>query len=597
MDHFMFKLDIDDLFRSPAISSIESASTDNSGDWSDNLGDFFNNVGPEEINKMLSEEIDDCLFDSLSPQGCMLENNVEQDLQLEHLLFQNEQAIMGTANNNSSPSSSPSSSTSSLSSPSSSPCYLDPMTMMPVSELMRVPMGMLETPSSSSPVSPVPSSASLLVNNSLHESSPVLANPMMTSVARPSLGSFTTTAAGCGGGARANEARPLTPLSMQSFEASENSACEDEDFKLQQQQQQQQQYHYHPTSSSHSQLANQQLVSRVLHDDKILPTNGWQNTMNDHCYTLSPLPAVRRLGTMTNTTTTTTTNTAAQLSPKSLERLGAPPTPSDTDEEIDVVSCEKKGTLPNQPTDDEQVLYQHNFTQTFAHQTTAMTTTTTAAANQTRQGRRKRAATTPAQPPQQVQRAPRARGRPPTNGGRGRRAPANNARAAAVAAAMYAQELQASTSNVNYYQGVVAGRGAVANRGGKRNTKRLQNDAISNEKRNQHNTMERKRRIHLRGMFEELRRIVPELSHQKFAAKIKILSSSAKYCYQLQCAERNYVKHRAELGLYQLNLNSRLEKLRHEVIKVAELEELRESQARRRMLQLQHQQMLKQRMM
>lgn len=53
------------------------------------------------------------------------------------------------------------------------------------------------------------------------------------------------------------------------------------------------------------------------------------------------------------------------------------------------------------------------------------------------------------------------------------------------------------------------------------------------EKRSLHNNMERQRRIDLRNAFEDLRRLVPEVSKRDRAAKVVILREAALYCDQL----------------------------------------------------------------
>lgn len=55
----------------------------------------------------------------------------------------------------------------------------------------------------------------------------------------------------------------------------------------------------------------------------------------------------------------------------------------------------------------------------------------------------------------------------------------------------------------------------------------------SQEKRDQHNNMERMRRIDLRNSFEELKALVPSVSNKDRAAKVVILREAANYCDDL----------------------------------------------------------------
>lgn len=59
------------------------------------------------------------------------------------------------------------------------------------------------------------------------------------------------------------------------------------------------------------------------------------------------------------------------------------------------------------------------------------------------------------------------------------------------------------------------------------------------EKRDQHNNMERMRRIDLRNSFEELKALVPTVSNKDRAAKVVILKEAAGYCQDLQAESQS----------------------------------------------------------
>ncbi|XP_011315036.1 N-myc 2 proto-oncogene protein [Fopius arisanus] len=82
------------------------------------------------------------------------------------------------------------------------------------------------------------------------------------------------------------------------------------------------------------------------------------------------------------------------------------------------------------------------------------------------------------------------------------------------------------------------------------------------QKRNLHNDMERRRRIDLRNAYEDLRRLVPEIQDKERSAKVTILRQSAKYCDMLKDVEENSLSKIAELRMRQKKLYKRLQVLR-----------------------------------
>ncbi|KAG5888370.1 hypothetical protein JTB14_033507 [Gonioctena quinquepunctata] len=82
------------------------------------------------------------------------------------------------------------------------------------------------------------------------------------------------------------------------------------------------------------------------------------------------------------------------------------------------------------------------------------------------------------------------------------------------------------------------------------------------EKRSLHNNMERQRRIDLRNAFEDLRVLVPEVSKKERAAKVVILREASQYCDLLTNTSANCVKHFEDLKKQQEWLRRRVSQLR-----------------------------------
>lgn len=82
------------------------------------------------------------------------------------------------------------------------------------------------------------------------------------------------------------------------------------------------------------------------------------------------------------------------------------------------------------------------------------------------------------------------------------------------------------------------------------------------EKRSLHNNMERQRRIDLRNAFEDLRRLVPEVSKRDRAAKVVILREAAVYCDQLGDVSERLENQVDDLHNQQDRFRSKLSSLR-----------------------------------
>jgi len=61
------------------------------------------------------------------------------------------------------------------------------------------------------------------------------------------------------------------------------------------------------------------------------------------------------------------------------------------------------------------------------------------------------------------------------------------------------------------------------------------------EKRSQHNSVERQRRVDLRNAFEFLRSLIPDLETTDRAAKVVILKKAANFCQGLTLREKQYM--------------------------------------------------------
>lgn len=78
------------------------------------------------------------------------------------------------------------------------------------------------------------------------------------------------------------------------------------------------------------------------------------------------------------------------------------------------------------------------------------------------------------------------------------------------------------------------------------------------EKRSQHNSMERQRRVDLRNAFEFLRSLIPDLEATDRAAKVVILKKAANFCQGLTQREKQFVADKDSLQKRQEMLRKRL---------------------------------------
>jgi len=78
------------------------------------------------------------------------------------------------------------------------------------------------------------------------------------------------------------------------------------------------------------------------------------------------------------------------------------------------------------------------------------------------------------------------------------------------------------------------------------------------EKRSQHNSMERQRRVDLRNAFEFLRSLIPDLEATDRAAKVVILKKAANFCQGLTQREKQFVSEKDSLQKRQEILRKRL---------------------------------------
>lgn len=78
------------------------------------------------------------------------------------------------------------------------------------------------------------------------------------------------------------------------------------------------------------------------------------------------------------------------------------------------------------------------------------------------------------------------------------------------------------------------------------------------EKRSQHNSMERQRRVDLRNAFEFLRSLIPDLEATDRAAKVVILKKAANFCQGLTQREKQFVSEKDALQKRQEILRKRL---------------------------------------
>uniref|UniRef100_A0A8D8LR98 Myc protein n=1 Tax=Cacopsylla melanoneura TaxID=428564 RepID=A0A8D8LR98_9HEMI len=82
------------------------------------------------------------------------------------------------------------------------------------------------------------------------------------------------------------------------------------------------------------------------------------------------------------------------------------------------------------------------------------------------------------------------------------------------------------------------------------------------EKRKFHNNMERKRRVDLRNLFEELRELIPNLQNKKRAPKVQILNEAETLCNELSYKSKMQSKQAEELRREQARLRNAVGPLR-----------------------------------
>jgi len=81
---------------------------------------------------------------------------------------------------------------------------------------------------------------------------------------------------------------------------------------------------------------------------------------------------------------------------------------------------------------------------------------------------------------------------------------------------------------------------------------------LANQKRAQHNKLERQRSALLRNAFQMLRRCLPDLVHDKSAPKVAILEEAIEFCKVLQQEEARLVRQHDALRKEQVALGWRL---------------------------------------
>lgn len=98
--------------------------------------------------------------------------------------------------------------------------------------------------------------------------------------------------------------------------------------------------------------------------------------------------------------------------------------------------------------------------------------------------------------------------------------------------------------------------------GGGKKKKQYRIDLLP-EKRKFHNNMERKRRVDLRNLFEELRELIPTLANKKRAPKVQILNEAESLCNELSYKSKMQSKQAEELRREQARLRNAVAPLRH----------------------------------
>ncbi|XP_057318687.1 transcriptional regulator Myc-B [Microplitis mediator] len=224
------------------------------------------------------------------------------------------------------------------------------------------------------------------------------------------------------------------------------------------------------------------------------------NTLNDHCYYIN------------------------HQNSKKVDYLGVQ-TPSDSDEEIDVVTFEKPAALPTLPSTVDHKVFQSTVNTVLNDKP-----------------------------------VPRPRGRPPNvNRKRPAQSQAQEQRPAkriAVQRSCQKKPLKVSknsplpstsTDIVKYTPPSIG---------------TSDDDEPDTDKRNLHNNMERQRRIELRNAFDDLRCLVPELKIKEKAPKVAILRQGGKFCIKIRELEEELIAEKIELKKRQDKLRTKLSYLR-----------------------------------
>ncbi|KAJ3660344.1 hypothetical protein Zmor_004795 [Zophobas morio] len=86
------------------------------------------------------------------------------------------------------------------------------------------------------------------------------------------------------------------------------------------------------------------------------------------------------------------------------------------------------------------------------------------------------------------------------------------------------------------------------------------------EKRHLHNNMERQRRIDLRNLFNDLKKLLPDVSKKPRAAKVAILRGASAYCKDLTYTDQMLKKRIELMRQQQMRLRAEVSKLRRDVV-------------------------------
>lgn len=94
-------------------------------------------------------------------------------------------------------------------------------------------------------------------------------------------------------------------------------------------------------------------------------------------------------------------------------------------------------------------------------------------------------------------------------------------------------------------------------------SRNVSDDEPDTDKRNLHNNMERQRRIELRDAFDKLRELIPELKTKDKAPKVAILKQASDYCRKLSDVHEGQTAEKLRLLKIQKKLKDRVSLLRH----------------------------------